>query len=91
MSDITIVSPSKRIWKRFKSHRRAYFSLVVFGFLFFFSLFAELLSNDKPMVFSYDSKIFLPLIIEYPETDFGGGFSNTGGLFGSFYQGIVRG
>ena len=89
MSDKTIVSPSKRIWKRFKSHRRAYFSLVVFGFLFFFSLFAELFSNDKPVVFSYDSKVFLPLIIEYPETDFGG-FSDTGGLFRSFYQGIIR-
>ena len=74
MSDKPIISPSKRIWKKFKSHRRAYFSLVIFGFLFFFSLFAELISNDKPVVFSYDSKVFLPLIIEYPETDFGGIF-----------------
>ena len=74
MSDEAIISPSKRIWRRFKSHRRAYFSLVIFGFLFFFSLFAELFSNDKPVVFSYNSKVFLPLIIEYPETDFGGIF-----------------
>ena len=74
MSDTTTSSPSKRIWKRFKSHRRAYFSLVIFGFLFFFSLFAELFSNDKPVVFSYDGKVFLPLMIEYPETEFGGDF-----------------
>ena len=90
MPDITIVSPSKRIWKRFKSHRRAYFSLVVFGFLFFFSLFAELLSNDKPIVFSYDSKVFLPLIIEYPETDFGGDFQTPADYLDPFIRELLE-
>ena len=90
MSDITTVSPSKRIWKRFKSHRRAYFSLVVFGFLFFFSLFAELFSNDKPIVFSYDNKIFLPLIIEYPETDFGGDFQTPADYLDPFIRELLE-
>ncbi len=74
MTEKTTISPAKRIWKRFKSHRRAYFSLIIFSFFFFFSLFAEVFSNDKPIIFSFDSKIFIPLITEYPETDFGGDF-----------------
>mgnify|MGYP000033711158 FL=1 len=90
MSDKTIVSPSKRIWTRFKSHRRAYFSLVIFGFLFFFSLFAELFSNDKPIVFSYNSKIFLPLIIEYPETDFGGDFQTPADYLDPFIRELLE-
>ena len=90
MSDKTTVSPSKRIWKRFKSHRRAYFSLVVFGFLFFFSLFAELFSNDKPVAFSYNSKVFLPLIIEYPETDFGGDFQTPADYLDPFVRELLE-
>tara|TARA_Y100000589_G_scaffold321219_1_gene352261 strand:+ start:1131 stop:2165 length:1035 start_codon:yes stop_codon:yes gene_type:complete len=74
LTEKTTISPAKRIWKRFKSHRRAYFSLIIFSFFFFFSLFAEVFSNDKPIIFSFDSKIFIPLITEYPETDFGGDF-----------------
>jgi len=89
MSDKTIVSPSKRIWKRFKNHRRAYFSLVVFGIFFFFSLFAELLSNDKPIVFSYDSKVFLPLIIEYPEAEFGGDFQTPADYLDPFIKELL--
>ena len=77
MTEIIVTSPSKRIWRKFKNHRRAYFSLIIFCFLFFFSMFAELFSNDKPIIFSYDSKIFLPLITDYPETDFGGDFQTT--------------
>ena len=90
MSGIAIVSPSKRIWKKFKTHRRAYFSLVVFGFLFFFSLFAELFSNDKPIVFSYDNKIFLPLIIEYPETEFGGDFQTPADYLDPFIRELLE-
>ena len=74
MSDKTIVSPQNGFGRNLKAIAALIFPLVIFGFLFFFSLFAELISNDKPVVFSYDSKVFLPLIIEYPETDFGGIF-----------------
>ena len=91
MSDKPIISPSKRIWKKFKSHRRAYFSLVIFGFLFFFSLFAELISNDKPVIFSYDSKVFLPLIIEYPETEFGGDFQTPADYLDPFITELLEG
>ena len=38
----------------FRSSKRGVYSLVVFGLLFFLSLFAELLANDKPILIYYD-------------------------------------
>ena len=77
MTSNIVISPSKRIWKRFKSHSRAYYSLIIFSVIFLISLFAEFFSNDKPIILSYDNKIFLPLITDYPETDFGGDFQTS--------------
>jgi microcin C transport system permease protein len=58
----------------FRSSKRGVYSLVVFGLLFFLSLFAELLANDKPILIYYDGGFYLPLIRDYPETTFGGDF-----------------
>ena len=56
----------------FRSSKRGVYSLVVFGLLFFLSLFAELLANDKPILIYYDGGFYSPLIRDYPETTFGG-------------------
>jgi microcin C transport system permease protein len=62
----------------FRSSKRGVYSLVVFGFLFFVSLFAELLANDKPILIYYDGGFYSPLVRDYPETTFGGDFpTNT--------------
>ncbi|MBR2818924.1 MAG: ABC transporter permease [Reyranella sp.] len=58
----------------FKSSRRGMISLAVFGLLFFLSLFAELLANDKPILIRYDGAFYSPLLKNYPETTFGGEF-----------------
>ena len=42
--------------------------------LFFLSLFAELLANDKPILIRYDGAFYSPLLKNYPETTFGGEF-----------------
>ena len=47
------VSPSRRAWQRFRRNRLGYWSLVLFCLLVVFSLFAELLSNDTPLVVRY--------------------------------------
>lgn len=65
-----------RIWQRFKAQRRAYWSLWVFLFLFGASLGGELLSNDKPLVVSYQGSWYFPLLQDYPETTFGGDFAS---------------
>ena len=44
------LSPSRRAWLRFKRNRLGYWSLLIFSVLVVASLFAELLSNDRPLV-----------------------------------------
>ncbi len=58
----------------FKANRRGYISFWIFLVLFTISLFAELIANDKPIIISYDSKIYFPIIETYSETKFGGDF-----------------
>ena len=68
------LSPGQRSWLRFKANRRGYVSLWVFGCLFFTSLFAEVLFNDKPLLVKYQGEFYVPFLIAYPETTFGGDF-----------------
>lgn len=63
-----------RRWLRFKSNRRGYWSLIIFLVFFGLSLFAEALSNDKPLILSYQGQYYFPLWNMYPETTFGGDF-----------------
>lgn len=61
-------------WQRFRRNRRGYYSLIVFMILFVFSLCAEGISNDSPILVSYNGKLHFPLFVSYPETVFGGDF-----------------
>ena len=71
-------SPGRRAWQRFKSNRLGYFSLVLFVALVVLSLFAEVISSDKPLVARYEGQTYWPLFKDYPETTFGGDFpTNT--------------
>jgi microcin C transport system permease protein len=68
------LSPSRRAWQRFKRSRLGFWSLVLFCALVVLSLFAELLSNDRPLVVRYEGKTYFPMVQELPETTFGGDF-----------------
>jgi len=68
------LSPARRAWLRFKNNRRGYYSLWIFSLLFVISLFAELISNDKPLIVNYAQEYYFPLFNDYPETTFGGDF-----------------
>lgn len=66
--------PSRRAWLRFKRNRLGFWSLVIFCTLVVLSLFAEVISNDKPLVVRYQGQFYYPLVNDYPETTFGGDF-----------------
>lgn len=68
---------SSRAWQRFKANKRGYYSLMVFLILFFLSLFAEVLSNDKPLLVYFNHSFYVPILKDYPETAFGGDFETT--------------
>ncbi|WP_447044296.1 ABC transporter permease [Vreelandella sp. H-I2] len=56
----------------FKANRRARVSLWLFATLFIVSLFAELIANDKPIIMQYDGQWYIPMLVDYPETEFDG-------------------
>ncbi|MDO5675392.1 MAG: ABC transporter permease [bacterium] len=68
------VSLSRRRWRRFAANRRGYYSLLIFLLFFVLSLFAEVLSNDKPIVVRYEQHWYFPIWNDYAETVFGGDF-----------------
>lgn len=74
MADNAPVSLNRRRWRRFAANRRGYWSLVIFLVFFVTSLFAEFLSNDRPIVARYEGQWFFPVFRDYPETAFGGDF-----------------
>src|SRR3990167_441593 len=67
-------SPSRRAWQRFKRNRLGYWSLVIFCVLVVGSLFAEVVSNDRPLIVRYEGTTYFPMVKDYPETVFGGDF-----------------
>lgn len=80
------LSPGRRAWLRFKSNRRGYISLWVFSILFVLCFFAEVLSNDKPLLVNYDNEYYFPVFNSYPETTFGGDFETEADYTDSFVQ-----
>lgn len=86
------LSPSRRAWQRFRRNRLGYWSLLVFGALVVLSLFAELLSNDRPLVVRYEGQTYWPLLNDYPETTFGGDFATPTDYLDPFiHQQLTRG
>ena len=68
------MSPGQRAWLRFKMNRRGYYSLWLFSIIFILSLFAEFISNDKPLIVNYQDTYYFPVFKFYKETEFGGDF-----------------
>jgi microcin C transport system permease protein len=73
-------------WLRFKSNRLGYYSMWIFLIIFVISLFAELVANDRPIIASYQGKIYFPIAKNYPETVFGGDFETPT----DFHDPIIR-
>jgi microcin C transport system permease protein len=63
----------KRI-NKFKSNKRAYWSLKIFLVMFVISLFAEIVANDKPFFVWYKGEAYIPAIATYADKEFGGDF-----------------
>lgn len=71
-----MLSPTNQVrWHRFKMNRRGYWSFCLFITLFFITLGAEFLANDKPLLVRYDQHWHVPVLINYTEQDFGGEFA----------------
>ena len=77
------------VWDNFSSSKRNIYSLYIFLFFFILSMFAEILSNDKPLVMSINEEIYFPIIIDYKEKNFGGYFDTEADYKDSFMQELI--
>ncbi|MBX9943060.1 MAG: ABC transporter permease [Reyranella sp.] len=81
---------NRRRLAAFRASRRGMISLAVFGLLFFVSLFAELLANNKPILIRYDGAFYSPMLRDYPETTFGGEFPTNAVYTDDELQKLIR-
>jgi microcin C transport system permease protein len=72
----TSLSPNQRAWLRFRRNRLGFVSLIVFAAMLVVGTFAEVVSNDRPLVARYEGEWFVPLVSNPPETRFGGDFKS---------------
>ncbi len=72
--DVVHLSPGRRAWQRFKRNRLGFWSLLLFSLMLFVSLFAEVVSNDRPLVVRFKGQFYFPIATTYPEKTFGGDF-----------------
>ena len=63
---------NRRRLANFKSNKRGYYSLCLFGILFTISLFAEFVANDKPILMSINDKLYFPVWFANSEAEIGG-------------------
>jgi microcin C transport system permease protein len=66
-----------RRWQLFKANRRGYLSAWIFSVLFGLSLFANFISNDRPLLVNYNGEYYFPIFTDYPESVFGGFLAQT--------------
>jgi microcin C transport system permease protein len=69
------MSPNQRAWARFCRNRLGTASLWIMCGLLVLSALAELISNDRPLVASYNGAWSFPVFHNPPETAYGGDFA----------------
>ena len=74
----------------FRAHRRGYWSMWVFLFLFVFTLFAEFIANDRPLLIWYDGGLYAPVLKDYPEKTFGGDLPSGTDYSDKFIQDEIK-
>ena len=65
---------TRRRLAQFRANRRGWWSLWLFLLLFGFSLGAEFIANDRPLLVYHQGSFHVPVFKDYAETDFGGVF-----------------
>ena len=85
------ISPlNKRRYNNFKSNKRGWYSFWIFSFLFIVSIFADFISNDKPLLIKYDQDYFYPILHAYPETIFGGDFETEADYRDPYVKNLIK-
>lgn len=76
---------------RFRANRRAWWSLQIFLALFFISLFADFIANDRPLLIWHQDRLYSPALFTYAETAFGGEFETEADYSDPYLVNLIDG
>jgi microcin C transport system permease protein len=85
------LSPARRAWLRFKRNKLGFWSLMIFSVLVVLSLFAEVLSTDRPLIVRYEGQTYFPVLRDYSEKTFGGDFETPADYLDPFIRERITG
>ena len=80
---------NQRRWANFKANKRGFWSLWIFLVLFGFTLCAEFVANDNPLLIKFDGHYYSPVFESYPETKFGGEFETEARYRDPYVQKLI--
>jgi microcin C transport system permease protein len=80
---------NRRRLHNFRANRRGFWSFWIFLVLFTVTLFAEVVANDKPFLAYFDGGFYAPILVDYPETAFGGDFETEADYRDPFVAGLI--
>ena len=81
---------TRRRLHHFSANRRGFWSLWIFLILFFISLFAEGVANDKPLLVIFGERFIFPVFETIPETEFGGEFATETEYRDEFVRDLIE-
>lgn len=81
---------TKRRLMQFRRNKRGYYSAIIFAVLFFLSLFAEVIANDKPIFVWFKGDAYVPIAKSYAETVFGGEFETEADYRDPFVKDLIN-
>lgn len=87
---MTLSPLTRRRINQFKSNKRGVFSLCLFIVIFLFTLCAEFIANDRPLVVSFEGSLYFPILKNYPETQWGGTFETETDYRDSYVKDLIK-
>ena len=81
---------NQRRLDNFRSNKRGYYSFLIFSFLFFVSLFADFIANERPLLIKYNNNFYYPIFSYYSETTFGGDFETEADYKDPYVKNLIN-
>jgi len=75
----------------FRNNKRGLYSFYILLLMLIFTLPAEFIANDKPLLIKYDNNLYFPIFKNYAETVFGGDFETTADYKDNFVINLIKG